>query len=368
MRIAQLLAPWLPVPPPGYGGIEVVVSDLTEELVRRGHEVTLFATGDAKTSAKLSFVFPKALGNDGNLKKNPFTILSQILPAFKRAGEFDLIHSHSLGQTMYLAELVKTPVLHTLHGTITQGDTSPEKYALYKEFSQQNYVSISNSQRLGLPELNFVKTVYNGINLEKFPLGLGKRNYLAWLGRITPKKGVVEAIKVSQAVGLPLKIAAFIDPVDQAFFETEVKPLLTKEIEFLGELDALGRAKFLSEALALLFPIKWQEPFGLVMVEAMACGTPVIAFNRGSVAEVVVNDQTGYVVEGSVPLDPGKIDTQGVERMATAVKKIMSLDSLNAQSLRKACRLHVETKFTIKAMVDGYEEVYQKLWKNQKLS
>lgn len=361
MRIAQVVAPWLPVPPVGYGGIEAVVSLLTEELVKRGHDVTLFAAGDSKTSAKLSSVYPKALGNDGNLKKNHFILLNQILPAFKNEAQFDIIHSHGPKESMFFAELVKTPVVHTIHGTITQGDASSEKFAVYKKFAHQNFVSISNAQRTGIPELHYVATVYNGIDIAQFPPRTGNGNYLVWLGRITTKKGILETIKVAQALDLPLKIAAFVDPVDQPFFDSKVKPLLSDKIEFLGQLNHEERAKLLGDAKVFLFPIKWQEPFGLVMVEAMATGTPVVAFDRGSVSEVVVDGKTGYVVSGTDPINLDEIDTAGVERMTSAVKKILSLDEKSYQDLRKASRSHVESHFTVKSMVDGYEAVYREI-------
>ncbi len=359
MRIAQVVPPWLPVPPKGYGGIEAVVSELTEGLVARGHEVTLFATGDSTTKAKLSFVFAKALGNDGSLKNNPYTQLFQIYPAFVRAGEFDIIHIHGAGQAMFLADLIKTPVVHTIHGTLTTGEQNPDKRKVYQMFAKQNFVSISNNQREGLPQLNYVATVYNGIDLSQFPAGdltagepSGGGGYVAWLGRITPKKGVVEAIQSAKAVGIPLRLAAFVDPVDQPFFDSDIKPLIDgSSVQFVGQLNYQDRSLFLQKAKAFLFPIKWQEPFGLVMVEAMAAGTPVVAFNRGSVPEIVIDGAVGFTVppEG------------GVEALTAALKKLVSLDPASYQAMRHACRKHVEDHFTVDKMVDGYEAVYRTL-------
>ncbi len=349
MRIAQVAPPWLPVPPVGYGGVEAVVYDLTEELVARGHEVTLFATGDSKTTAKLSFVYKNALGNDGSLKNNPYTQLFQIYPVFSQSNQFDIIHVHGEGQAMFFADLIKTPVIHTIHGTLTEGEQNPDKRKVYEMFSKQNFVSISDAQRKGLPRLNYVATVYNGIDLTQFSVGDGSGEYLAWLGRVTPKKGVVEAIHVARAVGVPLRLAAFIDPIDQPFFDREIKPLIDgSTVQFVGQLNHEERSMFLAKAKAFLFPIKWQEPFGLVMIEAMAAGTPVVAFSRGSVPEIVVDGKTGFVVS----------DETG---MAEALKKLLSLDTNSYQAMRQTCRTHIEANFTVQKMIDGYEAVYRKL-------
>ncbi len=349
MKIAQVAPPWLPIPPKGYGGIEAVMSSLTDGLVTRGHEVTLFATGDSQTKAKLSFVYEKALGNDGSLKNNPYTQLFQIYPVFSHSEQFDIIHVHGEGQAMFFADLIKTPVVHTIHGTLMEGEQNPDKRKVYQQFAKQNFISISNAQRQGLPNLNYVATVYNGIDLSQFSVGNGDGGYFAWLGRITPKKGVVEAISAAKAVGIPIRLAAFIDPTDQAFFDAEIKPLIDgSSVQFVGQLNHEERSLFLQKAKAFLFPIKWEEPFGLVMVEAMAAGTPVVAFNRGSVPEIVADGKTGFVVS----------DEAG---MAEALKKLLAMDAASYQTMRQACRKHVEDHFTIDKMIDGYEAVYKKL-------
>ncbi len=361
MRIAQIAPPWLPVPPVGYGGVEVVVHHITEGLVARGHEVTLFAPGDSKTKAKLSSVFEKSLGNDGSLKNNPYTELFELHPAFAAADQFDIIHSHAIGQAMFFVDLVKTPVVHTIHGTLTAGEQNSDKRKVYQTFSKQNFVSISNTQQLGMPELNFVATVYNGVDLSQFALGAGEGGYLAWLGRITPKKGVVEAIHVAKAVGVPIKLAAFIDPIDQPFFDTAIKPLVDgTSVQFMGQLNDQERSMFLQKAKAFLFPIKWQEPFGLVIVEAMACGTPVVAFGQGSVPEIIKDGQTGWIIPTGEN-KPDVVDTVGITNMATAMKKLLSLDASSYQAMRAACHAHVAAYFTVEKMVDGYEEVYRRL-------
>ena len=362
MRIAQVVAPWLSVPPAGYGGTEGVVHDLTEELVRRGHDVTLFATGDSRTAAKLSWVYEKALGNDGRLTTDPFTLLSQIHPVFTHASAFDIIHVHGIRQALFFSDLVATPVVHTLHSTITQGDASFEKYAIYKSFPKQNYVSISNSQRKGIPELNYVGTVYNGIDLSEFIVGDGSGGYLAWFGRITPKKGVLEAIAVAKKLRIPLKISAYIDPVDRQFFDRDVKPeLADPAIEFVGEMPRDRRSEFLGKAKVLLMPIKWHEPFGLVVVETMACGTPVIAFDRGSMQELINPGKNGFIVSPGSVLNLTAVDTAGVDAMATAVTTLMALPDEIYQTMRRNCRDHIESSFTVSRMVDGYEKVYNSL-------
>lgn len=343
MRIAQLAAPWIAVPPKGYGGAERIVYFLTEELVRRGHKVTLFATGDSKSSGQLSPFFPKALGNDGTYKSaHPFMSFLQCSSCFERAAEFDVIHNHLQYQTLFFTDFVKTPVVHTLHGSFNINEVAEDRRLTLSKFKHQDFVSISNAQRANLPDLNYIATVYNGIKIEEFEFSFESGNYLAWLGRITPKKGVTEAIKVARALGMKLKIAAFIDPVDRDFFEKEVKPLIDgRFIEFVGELDSRGKSDFLKNALCVLFPISWHEPFGMVMVEAMTTGTPVIAFNFGSVPEIVINGVTGFVVEN-------------IGEMIEKVKEIGKID-------RGKCRKHVEDNFTVEKMVKGYEEVYEKI-------
>lgn len=342
MRIAQLAPIWLPVPPPGYGGTERIVSYLTEALVSRGHDVTLFATGDSQTKAQLEAFFPKALGIDVEPQKSPLLALVHILECFKHAGEFDIIHSHVQYLGMFFAELTKTPIVHTLHGSFTEEDVAPDKRVVLRRFQNQRFISISNNQRLALPKLNYVATVYNGIPIEEFDFNQDGGDYLAWIGRITGKKGVVDAIKVAKYLNMKLKIAAFIDPLEQTYFEREVKPLIDgKQIEFLGELSKEEKSEFLGRARCLLFPIKWREPFGMVMVESMATGTPVIAYNSGSVPEVVVDSVTGFVVNTA-------------EEMAAKVGQIDKIDRL-------ACRKHVESNFTIEEMVDGYEQAYLKI-------
>jgi len=366
MRIAQIAPPWVSVPPKGYGGVERIVSQLTEELVRRGHEVTLFASGDSQTSAHLSAYYPQAIGNDGYKKGNAFTTLLHAFPAFIASSSFDIIHSHD-PMTLFFGSLSHTPFVHTIHGSVMADEIDKGKREVYAACSRLPYISISNDQRNGFPELQYIATVYNGVELNEFTYSEKKGTYVAWFGRITPKKGVIEAIRVARNVGIPLKIAAVVDPIDREFFDRFVKPEIDNvSIQFIGELKGSKRSEFLAHASALLFPVRWHEPFGLVMVESMACGTPVIATNIGSPSEIVDDDVTGYIVEGSAwdvtkPLSEWHEDTVGIAHMEKALRTLVSLDSGSYMAMRKASRKRVEEKFTVQAMVDGYEAVYKKL-------
>lgn len=352
MKIAVLSPPWIAVPPVGYGGTELVVANLVEGLVKRGHEVMLFATGDSKTSARLEYFYEKAIGNDLSLKLNPFYLLNHFHKFFKivKQEKFDIIHNHTAYQGMFFCDLQDTPFVHTLHGGYYKDLKAPsgfveDKRQVLWQFRHHPFISISNNQRQGMPELNYIATVYNGIKPEEFKLGNGEGGYLAWLGRITPNKGLDIAIRVAQKLKIPLKIAAFVDPgADGKYFEEQIKPLIsqTKEVEFLGEIcDPEKKTDFLGKAIATLFPIRWHEPFGLVMVESMASGTPVIAFNKGSVPEVIENEKTGFIVENE-------------NEMIEAVKKINRID-------RKYCHQYAISRFSVEKMVENYEKAYQKV-------
>lgn len=354
MKIAILSTPWIAVPPKGYGGIEAVVANLTEGLVKRGHDVLLFATGDSQTCARLAYAYTQALGNNLLLKQNPYNILRHIHGFMKIViqEKFDIIHNHNQYQSMYFLDLISTPFVHTLHGSTRQKEKVVSGYIddirdTLNRFAHHAFVSISDNQRQGMPHLNYIKTVYNGIKTDEFYLGEGKGGYLAWIGRITPTKGVDTAIRVARKAGLPLKIAAFIDPGDRAYFESEIKPQLGKNIEFLGEIrDPKEKAKFLADAIATLFPIRWHEPFGLVMVESMASGTPVIAFPFGSASEVIEDGKTGFLVKDE-------------EEMVEAVAKIDRLD-------RRVIREYAIKKFNLDQMIEGYLQVYEEVIKRSR--
>lgn len=341
MRIAQVAPLYEAVPPRLYGGTERVVSYLTEELVRRGHRVTLFASGDSVTEAKLVAVSPEALRLSETLV-DPFPYHTlQLGQVFDRSDEFDIIHSHVDYYAYPYTRLVKTPVVTTLHGRLDL----PELVAIYGQYREVNLVSISDDQRRPLAhlDLNWVATVYHGLPLAQLgPFHPEPGEYLAFLGRISPEKRPEIAILIAKETGIPLKIAAKVDHVDEMFYEHAVKPLIEPPlIEYVGELSEEEKKPFLGEALATLFPIEWPEPFGLIMIESLASGTPVIARRSGSVAEVMAHGVTGFVCDS-------------VREMIDAVGRIAEID-------RRICRRHAEERFADSVMAQNYETVYRQL-------
>jgi glycosyltransferase involved in cell wall biosynthesis len=339
MRIAQIAPLWETVPPPAYGGAELVVSLLTEELVRRGHEVVLFATGDSRTKAILEPIHPSALRLDPAVKEHAVYEAMQLSEVYGRADEFDIIHSHIGFAALACAQLVKTPTVHTLHGTFSLDNQKAFSFS-----KSQPYVSISNTQREPRLGLNYVATVYNGIDpsTHKFYSEPDDAPYLAFLGRLSPEKGPHHAIEIAKRTGYTLKMAGKVDRVDVDYFEQEIKPHIDGEqIQYLGEANHVQKNHLMGNAIATLFPITWREPFGLVMIESMAAGTPVIALELGSTSEVIAHEKTGYLC-------------QNVDECVAAVHRIDEID-------RFACREHVEENFGVKQMVDGYEAVYRQL-------
>ena len=337
MRIAQIAPLWERVPPPAYGGIELVVGLLTDELVNRGHEVTLFASGDSITRAKLSAVHPQALRLDPNVRECGIYEMLQLAQVYERAGEFDLIHSHIGCSALPYTRLTKTPTVHTLHGIFT-----PDNQKMYGYAKAQPYVSISDAQREPQLGLNCVATVYNSIDVasHKFFPTPDAPAYLAFLGRISPEKGPIQAIEIAKATGIPLKMAGKVDPVDMEFYEREVKPLIDGEfIQFLGEANHDMKNNLMGRAIATLFPIQWREPFGLVTIESMAAGTPVIAMGLGAVPEIVAHGYSGFICNN-------------VAECIAAVSQVPSIS-------RSACREYVEHNFGVDSMTNGYEAVYQ---------
>jgi glycosyltransferase involved in cell wall biosynthesis len=339
MRIAQIAPLWERVPPPAYGGIELVVGLLTDELVRRGHEVTLFASGDSITLAKLESVHPQALRLDSEVKEYGIYEMLQLARVYERAGEFDLIHSHMGCAALPYARLSKTPTVHTLHGVFT-----PDNRKMFDYAKTQPYVSISDAQRDANLGLNCVATVYNSIDVNShkfFPIA-DTPAYLAFLGRMSPEKGPHHAIAIAKATGIPLKMAGKVDPIDREFFACEIEPHIDGEsIEFLGEADHHQKNNLMGGAIATLFPITWREPFGLVMIESMAAGTPVIAMNLGSVPEVVAEGQSGFICNT-------------LADCIAAVGKIATISRLG-------CRNYVADRFGVARMTAGYEAVYQQV-------
>ncbi len=340
LRIAMLAPLVESIPPTLYGGTERVVSLLTEELVRRGHEVTLFASGDSRTAATLFAVSPKGLRLDEAIKDYAAYTLVALGEAYARAADFDLIHNHNDYLAFPMARLVETPTVTTTHGRLDL----EEVRRFYRLFPEQAMVSISHDQQTWLPEANWVGAVSNGIAIEHFRSRQTPGDYLVFLGRISPEKRPDRAIEIARDVGMRLVIAAKVDAVDQEYYDHAIAPQIAANrdlIEFVGEVDDDGKDALLGNAYAYLFPIDWPEPFGLTMAEAMATGTPVIASRNGSVPEIVVDGVTGFVCST-------------IREMIEAVPKVASLD-------RAACRAHVEHRFTPAAMADGYEAIYRTL-------
>jgi glycosyltransferase involved in cell wall biosynthesis len=343
MRIAQIAPLWERVPPPAYGGIELVVGLLTDELVRRGHEVTLFASGDSISLAELVSVHPRALRLDPNVKEFCIYEMLQLAWVYEQAAEFDIIHSHMGYGALSYANLVKTPTVHTLHGIFT-----PDNEKIFKYAKNKPYVSISHAQREARLGLNYIATVYNGIDGSsyKFYPQPDEPPYLAFLGRFSPEKGPHLAIAIAKQAGWHLKMAGKVDIVDVEYFEQEIKPQIDgKQIEYLGEANHAQKNALMGGAVATLFPITWREPFGLVMVESMAAGTPVIAMNLGSTLEVIAHGKTGFICNN-------------IQECINAIPKVIELD-------RYDCREYVNSRFSVKQMTDGYEDVYQQILKNR---
>lgn len=350
LRIAQVAPMWVSVPPDKYGGTELVISSLTEELVRRGHDVTLFASGDSKTKAKLVSIYPKALLKDGIPWKETSYDMMNVVRAFERADEFDIIHSHVDLYDQFFIQFIKTPVVSTMHNNMYTKRKNAGRIFSYRHFRNHNFVSISYKQRKNdMVKLNFVANIYNGLDPKKYKFNLTPEDKFIWIARIDEVKGVYNAILAAEKLGVRLDIAGRVDEAKLDFFNNQIKPHLNKKIRYVGEINQKQKPEFFSSAKALLYPIEWEEPFGLVMIEAMACGTPVIAYNRGSVKEVVSEGISGYMVK---PLGKEKINN--IDGLVSAMKKIGNID-------RKVCYQYFLDNFTASKMADGYEKVYEKI-------
>jgi len=338
MRIALVPPLYESVPPKLYGGTERVVYYLTEELVRRGHDVTLFASGDSQTSGRLQAVIPEPLRVNPSAQDPCAFHVLQLGMVYGQAEEFDVIHAHVDFRALPFSRFVRTPTISTNHNRLD----SPEAIATSQAYPEAHLTSISDSHRGPLHWANWVATVYNGIPVERFKFSPRPGSYLAFLGRMSPEKGPAEAIAVARRVGMPLRIAAKVNGFEREYFDQVLRPLMDHHlVEFLGELGEKDKTDLLSGAYALLFPANWPEPFGLAMVEAMACGTPVLAYPRGAVPEVVADGVTGYLCRDE-------------EEMAARVADLDRVD-------RRACREHVLARFSVARMVDGYEEAYRRV-------
>jgi glycosyltransferase involved in cell wall biosynthesis len=326
------------VPPKLYGGTERIVAYLTDELVSLGHDVTLFASGDSVTKARLESVWPRALRLDETMRDYLAPHIVMLETIARRAETFDVVHVHVDYLAYPILQRTVVPFLATLHGRLDLR----ELQSLYGTFCDVPVVSISDSQRAPLPQPNYVGTIYHGIPERLLQLGSGAGGYLAFLGRISPEKAPDAAIRIAAKAGMKLKIAAKVDKVDEAYFAECIEPLLKQpHVEYIGEISDDEKSEFLGNAAGLLFPIAWREPFGLAMIEAMACGTPVIASNFGSVPEVIDDGVTGFIVESE-------------EQAVAAVRRLGNLD-------RAAIRRAFENRFTARRMAKDYVGLYRQM-------
>lgn len=338
MRIAQIAPLWESVPPKLYGGTERIVSYLTEEFVRLGHDVTLFASGDSRTSARLRAACPQALRlHSGPVNRDAPFILMQEQALGAEAERFDIIHSHLDFLSFPMSRRCSTPVLTTLHGRLDL----PELIPLYEEYADMPVVSISDAQRRPLPDANWQGTVYHGLpDLYSFHPNPG--SYLAYLGRICPEKRPDHAIEIAKRVGMQLRIAAKVDPVDREYFETQIAPLLEHPlVEYVGEITDAEKCDFLGDAAAVLCTYDWPEPFGIVLIEALACGTPVFAYRRGSIPEIIEDGVTGCVCDD-------------LNDMVAAIDRLPLLQ-------RRRCRDSFEARFTVQRMAEDYLALYERM-------
>ena len=351
LKIAQVSPLWYPVPPKGYGGTEWVVSKLTEELINRGHQVTVFASGDSKTKAKLVSVTKKNLYSMGVPWLFDSWNITNLIEAFSRAKDFDIIHTHIDVYDPIFRAQCSTPSIATLHNPFwPKGKKGKGKWyayhgreLLYNRFPKLPYVAISDNYREQCrSKIKFVKTIYHGIDISKLKFNPNGGDYFVWFGRFAENKGAHIAIKIAKKLGLKLLLAGkAVSPENKKYLEENIKPSLTKNIKFIGEITEKEKPAFLGNAKAFLYPLQWEEPFGITMIEAQACGTPVVSFARGSVPEVVKDKKTGFVVKTE-------------NEMLKAVKNVSKIS-------RKECRKWTEDNFTIQKMTEKYEEVYYQL-------
>ena len=338
LRIAQVSPLVETVPPQCYGGTERIVSYLTEELVRLGHDVTLFASGGSETAARLVAVSERPLRADTGVKDPLTRNVIEIEQVFQRAEDFDLIHFHDGYVHFPLVRRQQIPTVTTVHGRLDLPDLVP----IFREFCDMPVISISDNQRTPLPFANWVGTVHHGLPEDLYSFQPEPRDYLVFIGRICPEKRPDRAIELAKRIGMPLKIGAKVDKVDEQYFEAQIKPLLdSRLIEFVGEVNEAEKNVLVGGARALLFPIDWPEPFGLVMIESLACGTPVIAFECGSVPEVLVHGKTGFIVH----------------TMDEAEQALRQIGTIN----RHVCRHEFEQRFTAARMAKNYLEIYGKV-------
>ena len=354
LKIAQIAPIWYDLPPEKYAGIERIAYYLTEGLVRRGHQVTLFATGNSKTSARLVSLRKRSLSEDNIPWSDTFWELEQLSFAFRHWQEFDIIHSHIGLRALFFQDFVKRPVLHTFHNPIysKRRVLPPSIQILNLHRKTTNACFISKSEKKLSPvNLRADWVVYNGIDANLFKFNQKPKDYLLWVGRVCDYKGIENAIDAAEKLNAKLLLAGKIDAEKKEYFEEKIRPRLSKKIRYLGEVGEKELVSLYQGARAFLYPIEWEEPFGLTMVEAQACGTPVVAFKRGSVPEVVRDGKTGFVVPF---LD--KSGKKNIKGIIEAVKKTENIKRID-------CRRWVEENFTIEKMVENYEKIYYQMAK-----
>ncbi|MBV8259452.1 MAG: glycosyltransferase family 4 protein [Paraburkholderia sp.] len=338
MRIAQIAPLTEAIPPQLYGGTERVVSWVTEELVALGHDVTLFASGDSRTAAQLDAIWPRALRLDDAVRDPMALHISMLEAVRRRADEFDVLHFHLDYLPFSLFARQPTPFVTTMHGRLDL----PEHQTVFNLFGSVPVISISDAQRRPVPQARWLRTIYHGLPADLLRPMPTTPGYLAVLGRISPEKAIDRAINIAQLCQLPLKIAAKVDRADRDYFEHEIRPMLgLPGVDFIGEIGDRDKSAFLSGAMALLLPIDWPEPFGLVMIEAMACGTPTVAYRRGSVPEIIEDGVSGFAVEDAA-------------QALAAIARAQDLD-------RRAVRAAFERRFTARRMAENYVQVYRRL-------
>lgn len=337
MRIAQVAPLQVAVPPRGYGGTERVIFELTEALVESGHEVTLFAAADSHTSAQLVPMVKRAINFDPGIDAKA-AHLAMLREVYDHADRFDIIHSHLDYLTLPFANRASTPTVITLHGNLTV----PDAQRAYRRYPDANYISISDDQRTGMPDLHYVATIHHGVNVDEFPFAAEPGKYFAFVGRMSPEKRPDVAIEIAKRVGIPLKIAAKVDHAEEPYFREVIQPLLDHPlIEWLGQIGEQAKRELMVHARALLLPIDWPEPFGMVYIEALACGTPVLTCPRGAAPELLEDGVTGY-------------SSTNVDELVAAARTVHRIS-------RDGCRAYAKRRFDVQQMAENYVSVYKKV-------
>jgi glycosyltransferase involved in cell wall biosynthesis len=381
VKIGLIASVWISSPPKnfGFGSQEYLTYYIAEGLVKRGHQVTLFAPGDSKTSARLFSVWPRQIIDldfpDSHIK-DMFELMN-LSEVYKLASEFDIIHNHLLPYGLLFANDVNTPTVHTLHHVIYRNHpiykTKPDVF-IYERYKDQNFITISNAQRKIIPELNYIATVYNGVDPQFYtfqpePTG----DYLLYIGRIKRYKGIHIAIELAQSLGLTLKIACNLPQVSQPdyqevneYWENEIKPKISGKIEMLGMVEGNEKVKLIQNAKALIFAVTREEPFGMTIIESMSCGTPVIAYSGGAVAELIIDGQTGFIIDqdDKSMKNSWLIKKTGTSGLTEAIQRLYKLDKQAYLKMRQQSHNHVTNNFSIEKMVDGYEAIYKNILNN----